>query len=745
MSPPKRRRKLAAVVLLLALAGSLALWRFQRSGELDRWQARLIEHRLREFSGLLPFEIESIVVRKSWKELFSGKVAQLEIHLRRDAWRVKLRGPLNAGKIPDGSGYRVEYLPEALLERADLPDRTRSAALPLRLWASVGPNFVTLTGLGLETRSGASWDWPFFELRLEEPFLAFSWREGAAAMRGQVKTANWGSEARMASLQELRLALDAPMTLQPFSLGPALRGTLASVGGEALWKDRYLDLPLKLLPVRFAFDAALKKADIGIGEGASPPLSLQADLPRGRLHWRLSPLPLKGLLEQLRKTAGGALKRGDALLPLLTTEIRDGRLQSKGELAFRDGAFRELEGTVKISQAAVRIPEAYFAARGAGLELELSSRTGASGLLSAETLLFRAARARLRPTDFTITPREKPAPGSLLARDYELSIGESAELPFEIEGLPLSIQSLVGNLSPPSGDEPLDFTLQSSLRLESTPAARLLSLLCLPMKRVPPATIEVDFPRVDLGPDWLEPEGKIRAALFDGVAELGNLSLSHIGSATPELGFDASLSGIRLDKLGAWLGLGKVDGLIEGEATGVSFLSWLPIRYYFRLEAKPLKRDKIVFSAPAMKNFLKLISSDDTIDKIPDPGGFAFGFIRKFVGGYDLDYAGIVLSAADGFIQVRTLDRKRVLKESRESGRHFILYGKSKSGFTEFTMPLPGPNYPLIVSAPAMSDYLRALMFRLGMLKPEPGESVNSTLTEEPTHEDLKTCDPPAL
>ncbi|MCM2323021.1 MAG: hypothetical protein NDJ90_07140 [Oligoflexia bacterium] len=763
-SRTRLKRTLVLAAACLALAGSIALWRLSGSGTLDRWQAEAIEARLRSFSHLLPFEIEKVEVRRTWRELLSGRLSRVTLTLKRDEWRVRLSGPLTISKGAAGSGFEIGYQPEASIEPVALGEKGRSDALELEIGVRVAPTLTEITAAGLSTRPKL-WRWPQFGLELQKTAITAEWKNAEARLTATIEQLAWKKENEV-NLQGLSASLSAPLSLTPFKLGPIIQGSLEARGGEALWREKYFDLPLSKIPLKLELNSGTARARLTVGPPSSRPLEITAEAQTSNgaqktlsLTWTLPPLSVPGLATTAATIAP------EIVPPLLSgIELKEGTLSSKGKLVLEIGAAESaarlrptsLAGSVRLDRGALRIPKSLFAARGIGLEVAFSRQRGASGSFAVDTILYHRAKARLARTDFSLRPRKGPAAQEWLAREYALAIGDSSELPLQIDGLPLSVASPIGELTLPRGTERLDFTVQTGLTVPPIRARRLLSLLCLPsfstsrerkpgLTRVPPALVRADFPRVDLGPDWIEPEGKVHAELFGGVAELEGLGVAGLRSATPEIHFDAFVKGVRLDRLGAWLGIGKIDGLLEAEATGVSILSWLPIRYYFRVEAKPRSRDQVIFSPPAMKKFLQLFSPDGAFSRLHwFADAYAFGPLRQLFGGYYLDHAGIILSAADGFIQVRTVEKQGMLKNTAEEGRHFILYGKSNSGFTEIKWPLQGPNYPLIVSAPAISDYVRQLLFRMGVLKPETSDSEKETFDEEPDSGQA-ACGPPAF
>jgi hypothetical protein len=163
-------------------------------------------------------------------------------------------------------------------------------------------------------------------------------------------------------------------------------------------------------------------------------------------------------------------------------------------------------------------------------------------------------------------------------------------------------------------------------------------------------------------------------------------------------------------------------------------LTSLQRAYDFRVEVAPLGRENVVFSTDAMRNFVKLFSGG-SIDGLPGIANWlAFGGVSRWLG-YNVDYAGISAYSTNGSILVETLDPEEDNIEDRRANEHYILFGP------RFRMPIVSKNYPLLIDAPAISNFVRQVMAQLQAM----AENAEEQKEENQNEKKPTPCLPPEL
>ena len=702
-------RQFWKIIALLSLVLALGLWIrwVQKTDALSRWQAGIIEAAISQIQGRLPFEIESVKVKKEWRELLSGRIASLEMVLRRGALRIFLRGPVDLAeqKLANETLMKVTYDPEVQAELGEGNRKRQAPPVQAHLNFEATRTFSELRSLELRTEPLKTWGLKPLGVQISRPLLMARWKDALIHLEISADSVEWSpplSKSKTVLIGGLRLQAQTTAAELSNQLGLGRwTAQLAAKTGEVLWNDLYLDLPLQNLPLSLEVELGKRVGSLSLGVPTAPgqpvPLRLETEWDENLLlDWKLTSatLPLPPLLAGLKKVS-------PTLFAFEGWEFRSGAAQVVGsgivQLPDAQGLLKTLRARLRLEDLSVR-----NAARGLAL-----SRTNLgfisdldSGIIQGELsigdLRFKRLRGQLASTEFKATRKKE-------GQVYDIQFGQYLELPLRLEGIPLKMSSLQGRwLKNPSKaeDAPTKYQATGSLRLESTPLARILESFCVPTRYAPPAQVTAHFPKIEFTEESIDPTGQVRAELFDGFVEADELGLFDYLSPVPELDFSLRFKGIRLDLLGDWLQFGEMDGTLEGHALDVVFQSWLPTHYDARFEAKPRRHKDVVFSPDAMKNFARLAVSDG-IDQLPGiVDWIAFGWPRRVLGGYDVDYVGIELLSDSGFIQVKTLDPPEIVAKER---KHFVLYSD------RFKMPLETARYPLIIHATAIGNYIRRM------------------------------------
>lgn len=682
------------VLVLASLAGALALGIFWQKGILQSWlQAELLEAYLRKVAPHLPFQIEKIEIRKSWREILKGRIASLDLVLRWGEFRIRLDGPVDFGRAsgtPNHSDFELAYSPESTIEPVVMknPAADRSSAVSVRLFGKVGTDFSHVHTFGLEAGAGR-FIWKFYGIDSSGIKIRASWNEGGLRAEAQVGSFNYTTALpdQALSIEGFQVQARTSLQLQPFQTGPEMTADFHLQGGELLWGKAYATLPWTPLKWRAQFFLDTKRLVVSFGSKVRG-AEIEALFPKRLVSWKTSPLMLRKIQQTLEVASASAFG------PLPGLEIQKGEIESRGRVILPEKGSPHMEGELRIRGADLKFPKALLLLKGIEADLPFSTRSTTLGTLEVQQALFRHFKGTLGKTRVILAPGFHP---SHLWQGHSWSIVEP-ELPLKVEQIPLKLAATRGTLGPKG------LELHSSLKITSLPLEKITQRLCLNLKRAPPVTLSADLQEVEWADDAVDITGSARAELFNGFVEVEEMGIFDISSPVPEIDFDLDLGKIRLDLLGDWLGFGEMDGVLQGYARDVTFQSWLPTHYDFKVEAKPYHRSKVVFSPDAMKNLVRIFAGDAT-DSLPGVADWlAFGWPSRVFGGYDVLYAGFSLFSNEGEILLKTLDPEDVLKRTRN---HFFLYGP------RFKMPLHSSNYPLVLDATAMGNFVRHMIIQL--------------------------------
>ena len=709
-----RKFKRVALTLFVILFVALgALFLAVRWGGLPNYlKKKMIENYVKKVEPHLPFKIESVEVDESWQRLWKGEVSNLSLVLRWQGTKIFLTGPIDIDRNGKTGELTVAYTPEIALELMAKPG-IRSTSLPFNLSLKVAENFSQLRGLTVDARS-KTWEWKIFGIDTLDPEFHFAWDGSEARLNFSAKLFHWNSPANTGATEDRELRLENPellvnstMGLQPFRLETPIVAQFKTKKIESLWGSHYLNLPLGALNFRTQISRALTNQPEGslqISADADPLLAIQAKMSRKgssveslAIDWRSKVFSLEKLMKSLRALLPDNPDLAKLLAPLKPVHFRGGTVQSRGNWRYDPHSkFSELETELELHRAALELPEVQSAIQGLELALKYRSSEGLRGQLAIPELYYRHFVAHLASTPLSFLPAPKNP------NRFSIRIG-GARLPLRVENLNLDLGGFSGFVTP--GADTLHFEVTTSLKIPRVELKSLAPSLCLNAVKIPPATLQLDFPKILFSEDLIEPIGKLELAAFGGVFEIDQLSLADYRTPVPQLDFDVHGEGFRLNEIGDWTGFGEMDGIVSAHAHDVTFQSWLPTHYNFLLKLEKYRKKKIVFSGEAMRNLVQLIAPGqaDALPGIAD--WFVFGLFKKLFGGYDIDYGGISLYSSDGAILLETLDPESSFDAATgdlvKSQKHYILYGKS------FKMPINNSHYPIVLDAASMSNHVK--------------------------------------
>jgi hypothetical protein len=772
MTPTLRR--LSLIAGLLSLAGLVSLfvaYGLWQRGAIQAWLLQKAETAVvrlyhDKLEGKIPIEVEKVEYQKNWREILVGRIEPVSITLKKDDVRIHLSGPLHFPalnwetakqlyrKIKDlplehGRGdLTLEYDPVIRFESSSQNRLLDPLQTHLSLTLSGELNDLQSASLSFSNLpQNPHWKWASVGIDLEQPLLQIDWKESRdsekslSPLKAQftAKSVAHGDTLRVTAP---KLSAQIPLSLSPFQLGSVADLNWQAKNGEALLGDRYFALSEPPLHGQAQIREG-SSLDLALGQTKGKQLHLQLR-PRTRTRTRpnslddqaeykirLDPLALQEVIPSFLKATANAGAPFTNLAFLQNVKFKDGHLSAsvEGTIPLQKKAgnsripdFSRIlsggkieEANLALSQASLLWPERQLAIKNLNLKIPYLAHQGFEGELSVSRFGYRKLRGRLLPTRISFEERGATS----LFR-----IGEKgSRIPLDVDGLVLRIESIGGSAQL----SPFQYHLDTRISLEPTPLEQLALPLCLekPGSRILPAKVRIDLPKIDLTSGDIDLTGFIRADLFGGSIQIDEMGVFDFLSPVPEVDFNAELEGIDLHELGNWLNFGEMDGTLSAFAKDVVFQSWLPTQYNFEVKVKPLHRSKVVFSPAAMKNFARLFAGEG-IEHLPSYAEWlAFGWPSRFLGGYDIDYAGVKIRSEDGYIRLETLDPLYEGETESSRRKHFILYGK------RFKIPLKSSRYPLILDAPAMGDYVHQMIGVIeNLAKKKKGETANEASNE---------------
>jgi len=718
-----KRKLLLRLVLaffLTSLVGGLFIYVLWQKGviqtTLHHWlEKRVVRSCISKIESSLPFVIEDYDVIADWKSFKTGRISKLYIKLRSGDLRLFATGPLKLENNPESGTYRATYDPVIRLEPTQTPDKNlNSSNLKLKIWVEIREDLSKLEAIGIESEK-SNFGFPYYGLDLKDLMLTGSWspltEEAKIEITSDAGNYQSSNGQQALSFTSPSLAANVELNLDPFRLGPQGTVEIRTKNAEVLWNDLYLALPLKTLPLNLSFTLntlpgestpngstfAINLGSKKTGLRMSGNVSKNADILLGTINWKTSPIPLNSAVEFLGTIPQLAL--------LNEVKIKKGSLSSTGTFS-TDFSLKKPFDIAK-SKLAVDFLMSDLTASWSELGVNNGEFMLSAPLSTISSLGFKSyVTASGGYYKKFIGELEKSSISGTIADFKTLTLQTDEELKLKVRDIPVQLGKLKATFD---GEKSL---ITSSIKLSPTPVSQFLSKMCIDADNIPPATVSINFSKIEATPELIEPTGTVEVALFDGTVKLDEIGFFDLLSQVPEIDFNAKWEKIRLDKLGEWLNFGEMDGFFTGHAKDVTFQSWLPTHYDLRVEIKPDRKSDVVFSPEAMKNFIRLFAGED-IDNLPGIADWiAFGMPSRMFGGYDIDCAGISVFSEEGTIMLETVC-------PAENKEYFILKGR------RFKMPLKSTRHPLIVDATAMGNFVRHMVKQLNSLNQTETENNN--------------------
>ena len=692
-------------------------WAWLKRERIGNWvgaetQKRVVQSYIDRVQPRLPFKVEKFAIDSHWKDFRSGRISRLAVTLSRPPFRVRLEGPVDLDWNSKDSEWTGIYAATVFWEGP-----TQIAPMKLRLEISATKSLTQIHEIQIQASTPKTQNPSTTDFALEARWSNEKWKAHL-----QARSFAWTDSThpeRALNLDHPSFAVEGPMSLAPFSLDGIQTFRAEGEGLEALWDKAYFDLPISHAPLQG--ELVWKQ---GPGRLTLRTLGQELRVESAHLSWDLRKIPVRETMAFFSGVPELAWTQA--------IQWKSGTVSSSGQMRIGGSSWIEnLKGTARIHDLGLRWNENKLALKGLSAELPLELLSPASApdtsprasarsrfKLAIDKVYFQKFAASLAPTE--IFAQRDPEGG--------IAIDSGTPVALRFPGIPLRIGRISGLLKGESS------RWVTSLGLEPTAIERFRTGLCWDKKALPPANLSLDFPKVELDPEMIDPRGKITLRLFDGALVIEDLAFFDYLSQVPEIDFSARWNGIRLDRMGDWLGFGEMDGYLNGYAKDVTFESWFPTHYDLLAQAKPLAHSDIVFSPDAMKNFVQIFAGEDVSLLMP---GFArwlaFGWPSRVFGGYDVKYVGVRAFSADGSIMVETLD-------PNDRDGHFVLKGD------RFKMPLHTQRYPLIMDATALGNFVRQVAKQLDrMAQEKKKESSNGKSSETPDDEIEKPCLPPEV
>jgi|GEM_PF-2162189 len=775
-------RRLSLILLTIILLTAASVAPLQYSLKLRTWvQSQMIEYTLRELKPHLPFTIEKIDVQESWNEFFKGRLSNLSFRLKWGEWRIYLSGSLSAKRDVARHEIAFDYSPTLYVEPAALknPSQFRSPQVTVDLSARVAYEFTQFSKLEeLQLDSNPKqFKWDYLHLNIDQPEVNAYWiaqgASGNAVVNLDAAAVAYDGNHNV-NVSGIHFHGQSDLAFKPFHYGPKIAFKLSAQSGEILWGERYFSLPLKSLPMQALVmapgeAAAPWLASLDVGEARSKTLSLNAKLTsidtaseEFTAHWSSGKLPIKKLIAAgATATANDTTGFASFFAKISEIDIARGTIQTSGEIKYRKNSTPIVDAFFDIDHLSFEWPENYLAIDDIHLKLPISNSAPTTGSIQVEQILYRKVVASLQPTQIKISPQDE----SKLHFNFFLGAGD--QLPIRISQFPLEVGAFKGQVHlPDESEKDFHYELASSAHLPRYAVERVIPPLCLKVGKLPPATVQLDFPTIDINPFSVEPHGSLQASLFEGKIEMKNIGFYDLKSEVSETDFDLDVDHLRLDELGDYLGFGEMDGFLHAYAHDVTLQNALPTHYDFKLELLRNHSAEVVFSTEAMQNLLPLVGADGILKMGGFGGSFArwlgFGLPRKLLGGYNVLFAGISLFSDEGKILLETLEppldmdptrRAKYFKNHKDD--HFVLYGVDwVLGIPTFKIQLQTAGYPVILDATSVSNYVYRQLDHFNKLsdakkkmpsaKTKNIKGIKEKENENETRIDLN-CEPPRL
>ncbi len=436
--------------------------------------------------------------------------------------------------------------------------------------------------------------------------------------------------------QNLSGRLDIDARLAP---GPRLAADLAMSGGEALWGPVYVDFGKDPLVLHAGATRASPDEYRGIrldGDAGS----------FGRLR----------AAGQARRVAGrwrseGTLVLSEARLgPLFRTFVRDPLAASHPDLAqlSADGT-AGLDLSLSVSD------------KTADLSGRLSIRSGdvrrdgGAPIVSGLDVDLPIAYSLGVPDPGRPRPADAGAWGRLNVKGLHLGNEELGPLHLPVvvvpnrlylgDGIDLSPLGAALHLRRIQVDEPLSgaFRIAFAARLEGLDLARLSG-----GKPGLEGRIAGVLDPVTIGRERLTAAGDLSGDLFGGHVDIRRVTVDRPFDPGREIGGDADVRLLDLERLSAALGVGRITGRLSGSLAGLRVAYGQPVAFHLRMESVPTKGVPQTVSLKAV-NSISLVSTGSALS------GLGASFITTFFREFPYEKMGVECALKNDVFTVRGL------------------------------------------------------------------------------------------
>lgn len=697
----RKRYKLLIGAMILIVAGA-AFYYFERAA-INHWiQRNAISRLVDQLRPHLPFKIERFRYSSRRSNILAGNLADLRITILWKGYRVHLEGPLSIRSLTLGSLLTVTYEPTFEIEPEN-NDKARSQRLPLVIRVDTNSSLTGLSSLKIDVPK-ATWKWKYFDLEIKdlEALIEAQGTEWAFELSAQDSSADL--KGRLVQAGGIELGAHGTWQSKPFELGAGIQASARVKSFETAQGESYLGMDLLNYPLSLDLDlekdlSSWKSARVRVGKGIEANFTrkgggLDAD-------WKVSQIDFKDLftnvlpalgvsaLKEMKVRKGLVLWTGTASVPELSGRIEKATVRSRLQLKNQTWVHPAWE--MGLGDWSLDLP----------LVWERGAVQSSQGYFEIGKGVFKRMLFSLKRTSFRIESDS----------EYLLN--------FETEGS-LPIQFEVGVIQPGAisigiAREDRLLSLDTSLRVTNLDLPTLASAMCVrDPSLVPPAKIQVIYPRISMDPDSVILDGRFQVDLFGGHLYVVKTRGFRLGTPVPEYQFSASWKEISLGKIGEWLGMGKMYGLIEGHARNVVIQDWLPTQYEFLARAKKDEAGDLELSSEAVRNITEMIAGGNVESQLPGVARFLLNaFPGIFLPDFSVQYAGLSLYSKEGVILLETMDPP---EQVRSSDTRYILKGP------RFKIELKSTEYPVLIDAYAMSNQTRIMVNYLKGLRTKTGE-----------------------
>lgn len=791
--PRRWSRRILIGFLSFALVAALGalLWRPVLHPMFRGWiehglKKKLIAEIIDRAQPHVPFKIEKLDLDADWKELQEGRVKKISLVVSRDGYRASLTGAFDLNREDEAGNwgadlFKISFRPEIRIQtpKEELPllHLIGSATISGNPW----DRFAEPLGFKVSLKESA-WQWKehgikFKDLSFDAEWTSIytgldedlDWEDSADAgfpknlfvnlKIGDVDFTDPANKERAVHTSAVHVGVTTHFELLPLTLGPTIQTSIRSGQAELASGDLYLEVPMAKFPTRI--EAELKSPEVISGDfikrivaQIGSPKSVYGSVEATSISptaWKIDARSSRLSLPDLIPFISQLPKMKETLDAV---EIKDGRILSKAsatiELAGKKPQLVRSQARLDLDHLSARAPDFSTALRGGEMHFDVSTqgtKVQLDGKLGFPEFYFKKFSGQI--ATFPVKVSNHGAAG---AGDWTVALDRG--VPLKLKDIPIRLAPIRGAVR--TDGEEVSYRFQTTAGLAPMGLQPFTSGLCTdPRIPPPPAEVSADFPRIEITGDSVEIDGGVDVKIFGGYAKAYDFALFDPFTEIPEFQFSAEWDQLRLDELGKWSGVGKMDGIMRGHLKDVVSQAWLSPNYELFWELKPQHDDEIVFSGQAMRNVLTIMAGADL--QIA-PWGWAnnfakwtvFGFPSDVFGGWDIDEAGMKVTSKDGDVIVETTTSEKVARE--EGGQRYIIYAKPvgiKLGPLDLTksrvkVPLKTARYPLIMDGEAFYRHVRLWGAALGKIAAAAAaKSIAKNGETNETQEFDLDCQPP--